>query len=123
MPKLVCKASEVLEDWFVIERAEHDGSRTLVPGKSDSVPHYILQYAGRISDADVEGTGAEMLELAEAIERRSGYGAKRCAVEVDTEHNEVKLSSPRNSSYSGVISLDEADDLVKSIRQVVRTVH
>lgn len=115
MPKVVCVASKVLPNWFCIERAEHDGSTELVETAANC---YSVRYAGRISDADIEGTGAEMLEIADAIDRRSSYGAKRCAVEVTS--SEVRLWSPRNSSHPGVISLSEADELAKTIRQLIR---
>jgi hypothetical protein len=101
------------DDWWVIERAEHEGRKwweRVGAGAS-------LRCSSRFSDADVEGTSAEMLAIAEAIETRSGASFKRCAVA--TVKDAASFWSPRNSQEPGGVSLDEADELAKEIRRKI----
>jgi hypothetical protein len=114
MPQVVCRKSAGLDDWYVIELAEHSGAQGLVPTGPGVLSFYS---AARISDADVEGTGGEMLAVADAIEQRRSVNFRRCAATLAGESYE--LESPRNSTRPGKISLDEADALARSIRDVV----
>lgn len=98
------------EDWFVIERAEHEHKTWVEPIGPNAA---ALRDSSRFSDADVEGTKAEMLLIADAIQNRKQYGARRCAVRV--VGNVVFFSSPRNSQVEGQCSLQEADDLAAEI--------
>lgn len=98
------------EDWYLIERAEHDGRRWLEPTDFG----LRLMLSARISDADVEGTSAEMRALGKAIEARGRASFKRCAVRV--EGDRVFFRSPRNSQTEGECSLAEADALAAEIR-------
>lgn len=112
----ICLKSEYLNDWYVIERAEHDGREWM----EETSPYSAsLMRSARISDACVEGYGREMLALADAIDAEGEYGAYRCAVKIG--QGRAMLWSPRNSSESraGVISLDCAKRLAKNIREVV----
>ena len=104
--ELTIRKSEGMDDWYVIERAEHDGRIWIADG--------ALQCASRFSDADVEGTAAEMLAIADGIERRTETSFKRCAVSFQTDG--VHFDSPRNSQRDGVCSLEEADALAAKIR-------
>lgn len=110
MPKLILVKGG-MDDWYCIERAEHDGREWLEKVGPNG---FALRYSGRISDADVEGTGVEMLAIADAIEARSFVRFKRCAV--DARKNPVEFESPRNSERAGTCSLAEADELAKEIR-------
>lgn len=100
--RLTCRKSAHLDDWYVIERAEHDGK------------HWC---SSRFSDADVEGTGAEMLAIADAIERREYEAFKRCAVTF--EGGNAHFWSPRNSHRDGITSMKFALLLAEEIRKVV----
>lgn len=111
----VCVKHDSMNDWYTIERAEHDGRHWLEPVDGG----HTLMYSGRIADADVEGDGDEMLSIAKAIEDRTSFGANRCAVRVSG--NTVALWSPRNSRNPGHIPLSAADKLAASIRSVVTT--
>lgn len=82
------RKSKIIDDWYVIE--------------------------GINTDACIEGTAEEMLQIAKAIENRGRESFRRCAVNVNG--NDAILYSPRNSEYPGTCSLIEADDLVKQIR-------
>lgn len=99
-----------LDDWYLIERAEHDGRSWFesIPGGA------ALCLSSRISDADVEGTRAEMLGIAKAIERREAFFAKRCSVSVVGE--EAFFKSPRNSMRAALVPLSAADALAAEIR-------
>lgn len=101
-------------DWWVIERAEHDGRMWMEPTGPNSAS---LRCSARISDADVEGTADEMKMIAEAIKARSRFSAKRCAVMVEGE--QVKFWSPRNSQKDGITTLACADELAKLIETVM----
>jgi hypothetical protein len=94
-----------LDDWWIIERAEHDGREGITDG--------MYWHSARISDADVEGGASEMLAIAEAIRARGNFSAKRCAVEVDGDR--VAFRSPRNSQTDGIVSLAVADALADEI--------
>lgn len=112
--KLTLRKSECLDDWYVIERSEHDG-RTWFEQVEGGVSSVMK--SARISDADVEGTAEEMLEIAAAIEQRGVKSFKRCAV--DARHPEVEFLSPRNSLKPGRASLADADELATEIRRVL----
>jgi hypothetical protein len=92
---LHCNQSCWLDDWWVIETS----------------------YGGRLGTADVEGTAAEMRDLARAIERRERASAKRCAAAVTPEG--VLLWSPRNSIGFVRVPLARADALAAEIRRAV----
>lgn len=111
--KLAVRKSEYLPDWYIIERAEHDGREWLEP------THYgsAFMTSARFSDADVEGTGAELLELAQAIEKREACYHKRCAVRFVGE--KAEFWSPRNSQRHGEVSIEDADDLARQIKSSV----
>lgn len=112
--RLTLRKSDGLDDWYVIERAEHDGRRWME--KTDY--GFALHTSARFSDnADVEGDGAEMLAVAAAIEARGEYDAKRCAVRVDGDR--VEFWSPRNSESPGVVTLAVADALAAEIRNTL----
>lgn len=111
--KLTLRKCEHMGDWYIIERAEHDG-RTWIEYDSRGGS---LMCSSRISDADVEGDGVEMLAIAAAIESRGSASFKRCSVEVRGDI--VHFSSPRNSREPGVCTLREADELAALIRENV----
>jgi hypothetical protein len=83
-----------IRDWYVIERAEHDG-RSWIEWDGESSGSLML--SSRIGNADIEGTHAEMTELAKGIREKRSVIFKRCAVEPDAKGN--ILWSPRNSLY------------------------
>jgi hypothetical protein len=89
--KLTIRKSDALDDWYVIERAEHDGRSWLEPTQYG----VAFQCSARISDADVEGYASEMLAIADAIEAGTVARFKRCAV--DATSDVVRFWSPRNS--------------------------
>lgn len=114
-PKLTLTKSDSLDDWYLIERAEHDGRVWLEQHEDYSA----FQCGSRISDADVEGYGDEMLAIALAIRQRGRVSFKRCAVRVDGER--VFFRSPRNSQREGETSLEEADALAELIERTLKS--
>lgn len=110
--KLTLVRCEELPDWYVIERAEHDGCEWL---EEDGPGQGSLHRSARFSDnADVEGTSDEMRAIADAIERRTSVSYKRCAVAVYEDR--IEFESPRNSRSPGVVSPAEAAGLAEEIR-------
>jgi hypothetical protein len=109
--RLVLRNCDWMDDWYVIERAEHDGRSWMEPMGDNC---FAYQCSSRISDADVEGSGAEMLAIATAIESRGNERFKRCAVSFESDG--VHFCSPRNSQRDGVVSAEDADDLARQIR-------
>lgn len=100
--------------WWVIERAEHDGRAWMEQTGPNS---FSLRCSSRFSDADVEGDSREMRAIARAIRERGSFSAKRCSVDATTE--QVRFSSPRNSSVDGVTDLACADELAELIEKTI----
>lgn len=102
-------------DWWTIERAEHDGREWWEPTEYGS----RLMTSARLSpEACIEGTSADMLAIAAAIEQGASYDAPRCAVR--TIANGVELESPRNSDYLVLITQERARELAADIRAKVK---
>lgn len=114
--KLTVKKSEHLDDWYLIERAEHDGRIWTEEVEPDM---HVLRCSSRFSDADVEGHATEMLAIADAIEKRGEASFKRCAVDARCE--QVTFRSPRNSEEDGVVPYADALALAAEIRRVCVT--
>ncbi len=103
------------DDWYTIERAEHENRRWMEPRQIGDMHFTQCMYSGRICDADVEGQLYEMVAIADAIRNRLNESFKRCSVEFDETNNTYKLCSPRNSEEEAVVTLEEADDLASQI--------
>lgn len=101
---LVVRRCGHLDDWFLIQRAEHEGRQWIQPVEP-GVSRFMC--SSRISDADVEGSWDEMRVIVQAIQERSGVAFKRCAVQVHGE--DVWFWSPRNSRREAEVSLAAAD--------------
>ena len=109
--KIKLVKSEWLDDWYLIEKAEHE-NKEWIEKTGDNC--YSLRCSSRISDADVEGTSAEMLAIAGAIKKRGAVSFKRAAV--NCMGDKVEFWSPRNSTTPGTVTLAEADELAKQIK-------
>jgi hypothetical protein len=108
--------SDVIPDWWVIEKAgEHHGwfERT---GPNSSV----YRNSARLSNADCEGYGGEMLAIAQAIEGRECAEFRRCAV--DATGVVVEFWSPRNSDTETceAVPYEDALALAKTIRETIK---
>lgn len=110
--KLALVKSENLDDWYLIQRAEHDG-RVWMERTGPNIVSFMV--SARFSDADVEGSAQEMLDIAHAIRRRGSESHKRCAVRINGGNAYFK--SPRNSTHEGVCTLAEADELALEIEK------
>lgn len=123
--KLTITKSDALDNWYLIERAEHDGrewnarttwgsafcksSRICGDAVGDTPPGF---------SACVEGTAAEMLDIAEAIERRGEVSFTRCSVDARSEP--VLIGSPRNGNgVDAEVTRDEADELAAKIKALL----
>ena len=113
--RLTIRKSDFMTDWYIIERAEHDGRVWLEKIDEHAM---AVRMSSRFSDADVEGTRDEMIELAKAIENRSDVSFRRCAVEMRGES--VAFWSPRNSTHDGVVPYTDALELAALIREKLR---
>lgn len=102
--KIVLRKSESLGDWYVIERAEHDGRTWFEPTGHNTM---TFMDSARISDACVEGSAAEMRQLAKAIKLRGSVSFKRCSVRVSG--GAAYFHSPRNSTVEEEVPIADAD--------------
>lgn len=108
--KIVLKKSDWLDDWYTIERAHHDNRQWLESTGPDSMQ---LMYSGRISDACVEGSADEMVEIARTIKARGVVSFKRCAVRVAGAH--AYFCSPRNSGKDAEVPLADAEEFADQV--------
>jgi hypothetical protein len=115
--KIILKKSDWLTDWYVIERAEHDGRQWL----EETGPHSSrFMLSSRIVPSYcVEGPSGEMIELARCILNKEDCSFNRCAVAF--KRNKVQIWSPRNYSGSpkGVVTLKEATDFANSVLEIL----
>jgi hypothetical protein len=106
--------SDEIEDWWIIERKEHDSKQWLAPMGDGGMQ---LMCSSRPCDADIEGTSAEMLAIAKAINKGQNASFKRCAavrmVDIDGFH--YRLCSPRNSRETARLTIEEAEELAADI--------
>lgn len=108
--KITLQKSDWLEDWYTIERAQHEHRQWLEPMGPN-----CLQFmdSGRISDACVEGSAEEMRAIAEAIKARGSASFKRCAVRVNG--GTAYFCSPRNSTRDAEVPLADADEFADQV--------
>lgn len=113
--KLVLSKSNWVDGWYLIERAEHDGRKWF-----EQTEPNVMRFmdSARISDACVEGTAGEMLEIAEAIKSRGSYESRRCAVRV--EGDTAYFWSPRNSTTEAAIPISDADNFAEQVFAMFR---
>lgn len=118
--KITLVKSDWIEDWYTIEKSEHENRQWFAKAGANT---YSMCDSARISDACIEGTGAEMLEIARGIKNRTRTEFKRCAVEfyfpISDEGPYVHFWSPKNSRQDGVVSLAEADELADQIIEML----
>ena len=112
---MTLRKSDWLDDWYVIEWAEHEHTMGVVPVGGRG---FAFTHSGRVGDADVEGTAAEMLALAAAIESGGWAGGSRCRA-VTRPDGKVHLCSPRNSIDGIVVTRESAASLAAEIRRVL----
>lgn len=113
--RMVIVKSDWMEDWWVLEREEHDGREwfeRVGPNAS------ALRMSSRIGNADIEGTTREWKGIAAAIRARGSDHNKRCAVSCEPEG--VYLSSPRNSIEPTLVDYVSADLLADRIEESLR---
>lgn len=115
--KLKLVKSDVLPDWYLIERAEHDGREWF---EEVSPNCSVLRCSARFSDADIEGSLGEMIAIADAIRCRGRIEFKRCAVRFVFNETKAEFWSPRNSQKRGVVSIADADDLADQILKEIQ---
>lgn len=104
VPGAIVLVAGGMDDWYCIERAEHDGHQWM---EQVSANGYVFRRSARVSDADVEGTGEQMLSLARAVLDGGGESHKRCAVRA-LANDSFAFRSPRNSRAEAVVSGDHA---------------
>lgn len=114
---LTVRKSDILPDWWVIERRAHDGSMRIVHHDDGNGAHLVC--SSRLGNADIEGYASEMLAIADAIIERDYVAFRRCAVNCGTDG--VRLWSPRNSDPDSTptVPYARALELAKEIRAKV----
>ena len=111
--RLALRKSDALDDWYVIERADHDGREWMEPFKAGGVAGAALHCSSRIEPStDVEGPAAEMRAIAAAIRAGGSIEFRRCAVRMGRV---VEFWSPRNSREPGIVPLADARELAAEI--------
>lgn len=111
--KLALRHCEDMGDWYVIERHEEPGEHREWMERTEYGRRFMT--SSRLSDADVEGSAVEMLDLADSIETRRNTSHKRCAVEF--RDGSAYFRSPRNTNEEPVpVPLADADALAALIR-------
>lgn len=116
---------DYMEDWYLINRAEHDGSEWDEHEDGSRCDNFrTCRYhthqachSRRLGNADIEGTAEHMRDIAYAIERNQSHTEKR--VRAEFCHSDYLLSSPRNSREPTLISHEEALDLARQIRSLL----
>lgn len=111
--KCTVNKSDNMGDWWTIDRAEHDGRHWMERTEYGMA----LMCSSRLGNADIEGTAAEMLAIAAAIERGESESFRRCAAKHTADG--YLMSSPRNSLEPTLITHDEAKELAADIRAKV----
>lgn len=112
--KIILKKAECLTDWYTIERA----GVTERTWWEETGPHSSrLMTSSRIVPSYcVEGTSAEMIELAKCILDGSDCEFRRCAIAFTKKG--VEIWSPRNIGYNsarGLITREEAREFAESV--------
>ncbi len=102
------------DDWYFIERLVHDGKEWLEKRQYCSAYMKSSRLGEGENNYDIEGTSAEMLAIAGAIEQNSSIEFRRCAVEF-SEFG-FGFESPRNSVEPVYLSVEEAQELAADIR-------
>lgn len=109
--KIKLKHHKSLGDWYTIVRAEHDGREWFERINANSISFMCSE---RLSpEACIEGNAEEMIILARSIRKGQAVSFKRCAVHFEADG--VHLYSPKNSTYDGVVSIEEANELADQI--------
>jgi hypothetical protein len=119
--ELTIRKSQAINDWYVIERRYHDGREWIETSTIDGIEVNSLQMSSRITDTCVEGTSADMLAIADAIEQRYLFAAKRCAIEYEPKRHAFQIWSPRNSRTKAWRRAAVCDQLAKEIRDKCQT--
>lgn len=121
--KLTIRKSDVLDDHYLIERAEHDGREWNDRRTFAWVTCSVFCASRRLCgiggfSADIEGSAQEMLDIAQAIRSRGAERFKSCSV--DARNEPVLFGSPRNDNGEhGETTLAEADDLADQIEAML----
>jgi hypothetical protein len=107
---------DIMDNWYTIERRDHKNETyfTEVSGN-----HISLHYSGRICDADVEGYGAEMIDIARAIKSNKDAIHRRCAVMHDPLSDKFFFWSPRNSCIAAQVHSEDANQLANEILETL----
>ena len=107
---LIC-APGGMDDWYVIQKANHDGRNWFAPIKGGG-QHFMC--SSRIGNADIEGDKKEMLVLARAILDGEKCAFRRCSVS-KPKNGRVHLNSPRNSIGYASVPVEQAHALARQI--------
>lgn len=113
--KLVIVPCEEISDWWIIERAEHDGQEW--EKYSEDGTSAVTVCSARIVDGDIEGSSCEMQLVAQAIEQGSSMCFKRC--QVNWTATGYLMSRPRGGSAPVLVTHDVARRLAADIQSKI----
>lgn len=110
--RLTLVKSDCIEDWYLIERAEHDGREWFEQTGPNT---FALRMSARLGNADIEGSAAEMRAIAKAIREHDYTSFRRCAVDARSTKKPTRFWSPRNSIGRGEVPYADALALAEEI--------
>jgi hypothetical protein len=96
--KIVLRKSDWIDGWYVIERAEHDGSTWIEPRNGV----LSFQCSSRISDADVEGDAKQMRNIVRVIRERGEAHHARCSTGIRRYFDRYKPRANGEAMYDEV---------------------
>jgi hypothetical protein len=111
--ELILVSCEGMPDWWIIERARHDG-RECEEYSEDGTSAFTSSSA-RIVNGDIEGPGYEMHAVAQAIEQGKSARFKRC--QVTWTKSGYLMGSPRGGSV--LVAFGVALHLAADIRHKI----
>lgn len=107
--------SNAISNWFTVERTDVKPRFWIERVENELGGYSQLCSSLRISDADVEGTEAEMIAIARAVIDGQSISFRRCAT--STNGDKVMFWSPRNSQHPGEVPREEA---VRAAKEFLR---
>lgn len=113
--KMLIEKDLVLEDWYSIVRAEHDGREWFEPIPGTERSFQLMCSERLIPEASIEGYGYEMRHMAQCIMNGKNFdSAERCAM--SHEADGIHFWRPRsNGDKHAVVSKEDAIQLAELI--------
>lgn len=120
-PMICIKAdTHTIPYWYVIERRNHEGVEWWVPTKVGRAEGEAQRWTGSIVDWALEGHGADMRAIGEAILNKQNAETKRVAIEWHPEHQLWSIWRPSDEGRKHFASHIAMTNLYSSICDALR---